>query len=193
MCSPSTAPLYLGALSGRSAHTPCGYDGRQYETRLACTAGVYGDIRSRCAYNLRRPARARHPRRPREALRAHLRSHWSPLARRPCLLLHTVGAKSGLARTNSLTYALDRRAYVVVASAGGGPRNPSWYHNVLANPQVVAQVGTRRVPVTARVAVPADAEYRQLWELVNVNNKQRYAAYQRVTPRLIPIVVISLV
>lgn len=109
----------------------------------------------------------------------------------PSLLLHTVGAKSGAARTNSLSYATDANTYVVVASAGGSSKNPSWYHNVRANPQVVAQIGTRRVPTTARIVLPDDADYERLWELVNANNKQRYAAYQRLTSRPIPIVVLS--
>jgi deazaflavin-dependent oxidoreductase (nitroreductase family) len=109
----------------------------------------------------------------------------------PSLLLHTVGAKSGAARTNSLTYAVDGPTYVVVASAGGGPRNPSWYHNLRANPKVVAQLGARRVPVTARIVLPDDTDYERLWELVNANNKQRYAAYQRRTSRPIPIVGLS--
>jgi deazaflavin-dependent oxidoreductase (nitroreductase family) len=109
----------------------------------------------------------------------------------PSLLLHNVGAKSGAARTNSLTYATDGSTYVVVASAGGSSRNPSWYHNVRANPKVVAQIGTRRVPATARIVPPNDADYERLWELVNANNKQRYAAYQRRTSRAIPIVVLS--
>jgi F420H(2)-dependent quinone reductase len=109
----------------------------------------------------------------------------------PCLLLHTVGAKSGAPRTNSLTYALDGSAYVVVASTGGGPRNPGWYHNLRADPQAVAQVGPRRVPVTARTVLPGDADYERLWQLVNDNNKQRYAGYQRLTSRPIPVVVLS--
>jgi deazaflavin-dependent oxidoreductase (nitroreductase family) len=109
----------------------------------------------------------------------------------PSLLLHTVGAKSGAARTNSLTYALDGQTYVVVASASGGPKNPSWYHNVRANPNVVAQLGTRRVPTIARIVLSDDADYERLWELVNANNKQRYAAYQRRTSRPIPVVVLS--
>jgi deazaflavin-dependent oxidoreductase (nitroreductase family) len=109
----------------------------------------------------------------------------------PSLLLHTVGAKSGAERTNSLTYTLDGQRFVVVASAAGGPTNPSWYHNVRANPHVVAQLGTRRVPTTARILLPDDADYERLWELVNANNKQRYAAYQRRTSRPIPVVVLS--
>lgn len=109
----------------------------------------------------------------------------------PCLLLHTVGAKSGVARTNSLTYAKEGSAYVVVASTGGGPKNPGWYHNLRANPQVVAQVGTDRIPAIARVVLPGDAGYERLWQLVNDNNKQRYAAYQRLTSRPIPVVVLD--
>ena len=109
----------------------------------------------------------------------------------PCLLLHSIGAKTGQPRTNSLTYALDGNAYVVVASAGGAPRNPAWYHNVRANPSVVVQVGTRRLPATASVLLPEDADYGRLWELVNANNKHRYTAYQRNTTRPIPIVVLS--
>jgi deazaflavin-dependent oxidoreductase (nitroreductase family) len=109
----------------------------------------------------------------------------------PSLLLHTVGAKSGAPRTNSLSYAMDGRTYVVVASAGGSSRNPGWFHNVRANSEVVAQIGTTRVPATARVILPDDADYERLWELVNANNKQRYVAYQRLTPRPIPIVVLS--
>jgi deazaflavin-dependent oxidoreductase (nitroreductase family) len=80
---------------------------------------------------------------------------------------------------------------VVVASAGGSSKNPSWYHNVRANPSVVAQIGTRRMMATARIVPPDDADYKRLWELVNANNKQRYAAYQRHTSRQIPIVVLD--
>ena len=67
----------------------------------------------------------------------------------------------------------------------------SWYHNLRAQPEVVVQIGTRRAPVTARIVLPDDADYERLWELVNANNKQRYAAYQRHTSRPIPIIVLS--
>jgi hypothetical protein len=52
------------------------------------------------------------------------------------LLLHTVGAKTGLVRTNSLSYARDGRDYLVVASNGGDRRAPGWYHNLKADPSV---------------------------------------------------------
>src|SRR4051794_32917108 len=70
------------------------------------------------------------------------------------LLLRTVGAKTGERRTNALTYARDGSDFVVVASMGGAPRSPGWYHNLRANPDVEIQIRTRRVPVTARFVLP---------------------------------------
>ena len=71
------------------------------------------------------------------------------------LILHTVGAKTGLARANALTYARDGHDYLVVASKGGEPKAPGWYHNLKANPQVEINVGPKRFPVTARAVFPA--------------------------------------
>lgn len=64
----------------------------------------------------------------------------------PSLLLHTVGAKTGKRRTTSLTYARDGETYLVVASKGGAPEAPGWYHNLKANPDVEINVGPRRSP-----------------------------------------------
>src|SRR5262249_48169139 len=50
----------------------------------------------------------------------------------PALLLRTVGAKTGLPRSNALTYAKDGSDYLVVASMGGAPTAPGWYHNLKA-------------------------------------------------------------
>src|SRR5881398_3012668 len=74
------------------------------------------------------------------------------------LLLRTVGAKTGQPRTNALSYARDGGDYVVVASMGGAPRSPGWYHNLRANPEAEIQVGTRRMPVRARFVLPGDAD-----------------------------------
>lgn len=109
----------------------------------------------------------------------------------PSLLLHTVGAKTGLARTVSLTYARDGADYLIVASLAGADRSPGWYHNLKAHPEVEINVGPRRVAVTAR-PVPADApDYDRLWRIVNANNFDRYTAYQRRTTRPIPVVVLT--
>lgn len=107
------------------------------------------------------------------------------------LLLHTVGAKTGQPRINTLSYAQDGEAYLVVASMGGAPRAPGWYHNLKAHPDVEINVGTKRLAVTARPILPDDPDYVRLWRLVNDNNANRYEAYQKKTTRPIPIVALT--
>jgi deazaflavin-dependent oxidoreductase (nitroreductase family) len=80
----------------------------------------------------------------------------------PSLLLHTVGAKTGQQRTNSLSYARDGDDYLVVASKGGDPKAPGWYHNAKANPKVEINVGPKRFPVTARIIGADDPDYPRL-------------------------------
>ena len=109
----------------------------------------------------------------------------------PSLLLHTVGAKTGTARTASLTYARDGKDYLIVASKGGDPKAPGWYHNLKANPNVEINVGPKRFGVTARPVLPADPDYARLWQIVNKNNGNRYEAYQKKTSRPIPVVVLT--
>jgi deazaflavin-dependent oxidoreductase (nitroreductase family) len=109
----------------------------------------------------------------------------------PSLLLHTVGAKTGAARTASLTYARDGADYLIVASKGGDPKAPGWYHNLKANPSVEINVGPKRFGVTAKPVLPDDPDYARLWQIVNKNNGNRYEAYQTKTSRPIPVVVLS--
>jgi deazaflavin-dependent oxidoreductase (nitroreductase family) len=107
------------------------------------------------------------------------------------LLLRTVGAKTGEPRTNALTYVRDGKDYVVVASLGGAPRSPGWYHNLRANPEVEIQVGTKRIPVRARAVLAGDADRERLWTLADTNNNGRYSEYQKATSRTIPVVVLT--
>jgi F420H(2)-dependent quinone reductase len=109
----------------------------------------------------------------------------------PSLLLHTVGAKTGKARTVSLTYARDGANYLIVASKGGDPKAPGWYHNLKANPNVEINVGPKRFGVTAKPVLPDDPDYARLWQIVNKNNGDRYTAYQKKTSRPIPVVVLT--
>jgi F420H(2)-dependent quinone reductase len=109
----------------------------------------------------------------------------------PSLLLHTVGAKTGTARTTSLSYARDGGNYLVVASKSGGPKAPGWYHNLKADPNVEINVGPRRFGVTAKPVLPDDPDYTRLWQIVNKNNFNRYEAYQKKTSRPIPVVVLT--
>jgi deazaflavin-dependent oxidoreductase (nitroreductase family) len=107
------------------------------------------------------------------------------------LLLRTVGAKTGQPRTNALTYARDGDDYVIVASLGGAPRSPGWYHNLRANADAEIQVATTRIPVTARAVLPGDPDRDRLWRLADRNNDGRYTNYQKATTRPIPVVVLS--
>lgn len=121
------------------------------------------------------------------------------LAGAPTLLLTTIGRKTGLQRTNALSYLRDGEAWVVVASNGGSDRPPSWLANLSADPNVIVQDGTHRTPATAHVATAAERE--RLWPLVNRNNRGlapvlhpgslgRYDVYQRRTKREIPVVIL---
>jgi len=111
------------------------------------------------------------------------------LAGRPMLLLRTVGRRSGERRTAALLYVRDGGNYAVIASKGGAPRNPGWFHNLVADPDVEIQVGRERIPVHARVA--EDQERTKLWSLANGVNKGQYDAYQARTDRDIPVVVLE--
>ena len=104
------------------------------------------------------------------------------------LLLHTVGAKTGLPRTSSLSYARDGDSYLVVASNGGDDRAPGWYHNLKAQPRVEINVGPRRFAVTAEPVLSTDPDYPRVWRIVNANNADRYDGYQARTTRPIPVV-----
>jgi F420H(2)-dependent quinone reductase len=105
------------------------------------------------------------------------------------LLLDHVGAKSGTKRTAPLLYFRDGDDLVIVASKGGYPKHPAWYHNLMANPDTTVQVGTERRAVHARVA---DAEERErLWPRA-VKSYHGYADYQeRSKGREIPLVILE--
>jgi deazaflavin-dependent oxidoreductase (nitroreductase family) len=106
----------------------------------------------------------------------------------PTLLLDHVGAKSGKRRTTPLVYVPDGDDIVLVASKGGHPRNPAWFHNLRAHPDTTVQVGSSKRPVHARVATAG--ERTRLWPRV-VDAYSGYAAYQRRTEREIPLVILE--
>jgi deazaflavin-dependent oxidoreductase (nitroreductase family) len=109
------------------------------------------------------------------------------------LILHTTGAKTGAQRSSSLAYARDGDSYLVVASKGGAPQSPGWYHNLIADPEVEINVGPRRFAVVARPVTPDDPDYARLWQIVNAmkGNRNRYIGYQKRTSRPIPVVVLT--
>jgi F420H(2)-dependent quinone reductase len=106
----------------------------------------------------------------------------------PMLLLDHVGAKSGRKRTTPLLYVEDGDDVVIVASKGGHPRHPSWFHNLRANPDTTVQVGSERRRVRAREATPEERE--RLWPRA-VATYSSYDDYQERTDRQIPLVVLE--
>ncbi|WP_410595345.1 nitroreductase family deazaflavin-dependent oxidoreductase [Amycolatopsis sp. lyj-23] len=105
------------------------------------------------------------------------------------LLLTTVGAKSGAERLSPLVYTKDGDRYVIAASMGGAPKNPAWYHNLVANPKVTVEVGTEKFEATATVI--ADRAERDRLYAGMVAHAEGFADYEKKTDRLIPIVVLE--
>jgi deazaflavin-dependent oxidoreductase (nitroreductase family) len=109
-------------------------------------------------------------------------------ARQPLLLLTHTGAKTGTRRTNPLAYFRDGDRYVVVASKGGAPTNPDWYHNLLANPRATIEVGAEELEVTAEPARPEERE--RLWAMITEENPA-FKQYEKKTPRTIPLAILT--
>ncbi len=103
------------------------------------------------------------------------------------LLLTTTGRKSGKEHVVLLGYFKDGETPFVVASHGGSDNHPAWYLNLVAHPQVVAQIGGKRAPYTAEVASPD--ERARLWAQV-IATAPSYAPLQQTTTREIPIVLL---
>jgi len=106
----------------------------------------------------------------------------------PCLLLTTIGRRSGKKLTSPLFYSTAGAAYIVAGSKGGSDRQPGWYLNLRANPVVEVQVGREQFTTHARVATGTERE--QLWEQM-VQLTALYNEYQQKTQREIPVVVLE--
>lgn len=110
-----------------------------------------------------------------------------PFEGAPLLLLITTGARSGAERVNPLMYTKDGEDMVVLASKGGAPESPAWYHNLVANPRAEVEVGTQKLTVTARVA---EGEERDRLYQAQASLYPQFAEYQKKTSRRIPVVVL---
>ena len=103
----------------------------------------------------------------------------------PCLLLDTLGRKSGQWRRTVLIYGRDGEDYLIVGSQGGADKHPLWYLNLAANPDVQLRVGPERFPARAETLSAADKA--RVWpHLVEVFAP--YESYQAKTERDIPVV-----
>ena len=106
----------------------------------------------------------------------------------PLLLLHTTGAKTGRERVHPMMYRKIDGGYAVFASKAGAPTNPDWYHNLVANPHVQAEIGSATVALTARVADHAERE--RIWGAQKADYPG-FADYERSTTRQIPVVILE--
>lgn len=104
------------------------------------------------------------------------------------LLLTTTGAKSGQPRTNPLVYTTDGDRMIIMASKGGAPTNPAWYHNLVANPIVTVERGTEQFQ--ARATVSEGSERQRLFDQM-AGQMPGFAEYQTKTTRQIPVVILE--
>ena len=107
---------------------------------------------------------------------------------RPVIVLTSFGAKSGKLRKTALMRVEHDRDYAVVASMGGAPENPAWYHNLKANPHVELQDGPTKRDYLAREA--AGDEKAVWWERA-LAVWPDYAKYQTKTTRQIPLFILE--
>lgn len=122
-------------------------------------------------------------------LRAN-RGHASggPFKGRDLVILSTRGAKSGELRENPLVYSKDGERIVIIASKGGAPTHPSWFHNLQAHPDVTIEVGGEKFK--ARAHVPDGEEYERLYRQ-HADINPNFYDYRTKTTRQIPVVVLE--
>jgi deazaflavin-dependent oxidoreductase (nitroreductase family) len=106
----------------------------------------------------------------------------------PMLLLTTTGARSGQQRTTPLVHTRDGDRIVVIASKGGAPTSPAWYHNLVANPTVTVELGTEKFPAKATVVTGAERDRLFAAQAALMPN---FAEYETKTTRKIPVVVLE--
>ncbi|HZD13116.1 MAG TPA: nitroreductase family deazaflavin-dependent oxidoreductase [Candidatus Binatus sp.] len=106
----------------------------------------------------------------------------------PLLLITHTGAKTRTKRTNPLARFRDGDRYIVVASKGGAPTNPDWYHNLLANPKATIELGSEQLEVTAKPA--SSSERKTLWTMITTQNPM-FKDYEKKTSRTIPVVILT--
>ena len=111
-----------------------------------------------------------------------------PMAAMPVLLLTMTGAKTGRSLVRPLAYSRDGDRLVIIASYGGAPQNPPWYHNLVANPDVTVEVGTEKF--NARATEVHGAERDRLFAEA-AKRMPLFAEYQNKTKRQIPLLILT--
>lgn len=105
----------------------------------------------------------------------------------PVIIVTNRGHKTGAIRKTPLMRVADGKNYILVASQGGAPTHPQWYHNLMADPNVEIRDKTEVYQMRVREVVDP-LERERLWEIA-VKAYPPYAEYQAKTERLIPVFV----
>src|SRR5579862_5424779 len=111
-----------------------------------------------------------------------------PFVNAPLLLLTTTGAKSGRPFTTPLVYTKDGNRIVIIASKGGFPTNPAWFHNLKAHPTVTLEVGTEKFQAKANIT--KDPERQRLFD-AQAKVMPTFNDYQKATTRQIPVIALE--
>jgi deazaflavin-dependent oxidoreductase (nitroreductase family) len=104
------------------------------------------------------------------------------------LLLHTTGARTGAERVTPVAYQPLADGWAVFATHAGAPTHPAWYHNLLAHPETIIEIGTETVPIRARVA--SGEERAGIWGRQKAFYPS-FAKHEQKTSREIPVVVLE--
>lgn len=106
----------------------------------------------------------------------------------PCLLVTTIGRKSGQARNTVLTYVTVDGYPTVAGSNGGSDRPPAWLLNLRASPEAEVRLGRKRFRAVATELPPSGETFERAWASINQLREGKYDTYQASTDRPIPII-----
>ncbi|MDA9607270.1 nitroreductase family deazaflavin-dependent oxidoreductase [Candidatus Actinomarina] len=112
------------------------------------------------------------------------------LNNRPCLILYTKGAKTQIERKNVLVFLKEGNEICLVASKGGNKNNPGWYHNLKKFQKCKIQIGRDSFEANAREVL--NEERSEWWAKMDFMNRGGYSAYQTLTTRKIPVMVLTI-
>jgi deazaflavin-dependent oxidoreductase (nitroreductase family) len=123
-----------------------------------------------------------------EEFRANGGKVGGPFEGAPVLLLTSTGARTGATRVNPVMYLDDGKRLYVFATKGGAPTNPDWYHNLVAHPRAVIEVGEERFDVTASVVTGAERDEIYARQAAAYPG---FAEYEAKTTRRIPVIALE--
>ena len=120
-----------------------------------------------------------------EEFRANAGVVGGPFEGAPLLILTSTGAKTGRPRLSPMMYLAEGDRLLVFASKSGSPKNPDWYHNLVANPRATVEVGTETFDVDAEVLTGRE---RDRVYAIQAQRYPAFAEYERKAGRVIPVI-----